>query len=313
MSPTTAPRRPPPTPSFGPVQQIDAGLLNVGYVDLGPADWPGGPPAARLAVRHPQLRRRRPRAGRGGLPRDRPVPARLREHALPLRRDRAQRRAGGARRRRDRLPRRARDREGDRRRLDWGARTACIVAALWPERVRRARVGQRLPDRQPGGRQAAVAPRGRAPVVVPVLLRDRARPGRLRQVPAGVCEADLADRVAEMELRRRHLRSQRSLLRQPGSRRYRDSQLPLAAGTGRRRSSLRRAGEAARRRPRHHRAHDHARGRRQRRTTSGSECICREVLRAVFAPDHRGRRSDTTSRRKPRGICDAVLEVGGAT
>ncbi len=78
-------------------------------------------------------------------------------------------------------------------------------------------------------------------VVVPVLLRHRARPGRLRQVPARLCEADLADRVAEVELRRRHLRSQRGILRQPGSRRDRDSQLSLAAGAGRRRASLRRA------------------------------------------------------------------------
>ena len=167
---------------------------------------------------------------------------------------------------------------------------------------RRARVGQWIPDRQPGGRQAAVAPRGRASVVVPVLLRDGARPGRLRHVPARVCEADLADCVAEMELRRRHLRSQRRILRQPGSRRDRDSQLSLAAGTGRRRSSLRRAGEAARRRPPHHRAHDHARGRRQRRTTSGPKCICREVLGPVFAPDHRGRHRTQPPTGSPGGI-----------
>jgi len=34
-----------PLPPFGPVQQIDAGLLNVGYADLGPAD---GPPVVLL-------------------------------------------------------------------------------------------------------------------------------------------------------------------------------------------------------------------------------------------------------------------------
>ena len=71
--------------------------------------------------------------------------------------------------------------------------------------------------------------------------------------------------------------------------------LGLAEGEAR----VRRAGEAARRRARHHRAHDHARGRRQRRTTSGSECICREVLGPVFAPDHRGRHRAQPSRRKP--------------
>ena len=36
--------------------------------------------------------------------------------------------------------------------FDWGARTADIVAALWPERCSGARLGERLPDRQPGGR-----------------------------------------------------------------------------------------------------------------------------------------------------------------
>jgi hypothetical protein len=29
-----------PSSSFGPLRQIDAGLLNVGYVDIGPAEGP---------------------------------------------------------------------------------------------------------------------------------------------------------------------------------------------------------------------------------------------------------------------------------
>ena len=41
--------------------------------------------------------------------------------------------------------------------FDWGARSADIVAALWPERCTGLGLGQRLPDRQPGGRQAAAA------------------------------------------------------------------------------------------------------------------------------------------------------------
>ena len=79
--------------------------------------------------------------------------------------------------------------------FDWGARTANIVAALWPERCKGHGLGERVPDRQPGSQQAAVAAGGRAPVVVPVLLRDRTRPRRLREVPARVREADLADRL----------------------------------------------------------------------------------------------------------------------
>ena len=34
--------------------------------------------------------------------------------------------------------------------FDWGARTADVVAALWPERCRGAGLGERLPDRRPG-------------------------------------------------------------------------------------------------------------------------------------------------------------------
>jgi hypothetical protein len=45
-----------PLPPFGPVKQIDAGLLNVGYADVGPADgplppgrcWTSPPPPADL-------------------------------------------------------------------------------------------------------------------------------------------------------------------------------------------------------------------------------------------------------------------------
>ncbi len=35
--------------------------------------------------------------------------------------------------------------------FDWGARTANIVAALWPERTVALVVCERLPDRQPAG------------------------------------------------------------------------------------------------------------------------------------------------------------------
>ena len=40
MTVETSPQASAAAASFGPVQQIDAGLLNVGYVDLGPADGP---------------------------------------------------------------------------------------------------------------------------------------------------------------------------------------------------------------------------------------------------------------------------------
>jgi len=60
--------------SFPSMKQIDAGVLNVGYAEAGPADGP----AVILLQRHPQLCRCRPLARVGGLPGDRPLFARLR-------------------------------------------------------------------------------------------------------------------------------------------------------------------------------------------------------------------------------------------
>jgi pimeloyl-ACP methyl ester carboxylesterase len=121
--------------AFGPLRQVDAGLLNVGYVDAGPADrpavvllhgWPHNihsyadvvprlvPEGYRVLVPYLHLRG---------------------NDTLPLGRDVPQRRAGCT----------AVDviafmdaLEIERAILagsDWDARTADIVAALWPERV----------------------------------------------------------------------------------------------------------------------------------------------------------------------------------
>ena len=71
-------------PTLGPVRQIDAGLLNVGYAEAGPADGPavvllhGWPYDIHSYVEVAPL------AGGGGLPGGRPLPARLRHDALPL-------------------------------------------------------------------------------------------------------------------------------------------------------------------------------------------------------------------------------------
>ena len=139
--------------------------------------------------------------------------------------------------RRHRLAGCPRDRAGGRRRLRLGSADGRHRRGALARTLHGARLGERVPDREPGSGQAAVAAGGRAAMVVPVLLRDRTRPGRLRQEPARLRQAHLADRLAEMELRRRHLRPQRGVLRQPRSRRDRDPQLPLAAGPGRRRAA----------------------------------------------------------------------------
>jgi len=77
--------------SFGPLQQIDAGVLNVGYAEAGPADGP----AVILLHGWPYdihcYGRRRTAAGVEGLPGDRALPARLRHDALSLGRNGPQR------------------------------------------------------------------------------------------------------------------------------------------------------------------------------------------------------------------------------
>jgi pimeloyl-ACP methyl ester carboxylesterase len=122
------------SPAFGPVRQIDAGLLNVGYVDLGPADgpavlllhgWPydihsyaGVAPALAAAGYRtivPYLRGygstrfRSDKTVRNGEQAALAVDATAFLDALDIEKALV---AG----------------------FDWGARTACIVAALWPER-----------------------------------------------------------------------------------------------------------------------------------------------------------------------------------
>ena len=166
---------------FGPVQQIDAGVLERRLRRRRAGRRPGGPPAARLAVRHPQLRRRRAAAGGGRLPGDRPVPARLRHDALPVRRRRSATGEQAAL---------AVDAialmdalgidDGDRRRLRLGRAHRRHHRGALAGALHGPGLGERLPDRQPGGRAGAAAAGGRAAVVVPVLLRHRARPGRLR-------------------------------------------------------------------------------------------------------------------------------------
>ena len=112
--------------------------------------------------------------------------------------------------------------------FDWGARSANVVAALWPERCKAmVSVSGYLIGSQAANDAPLPAAR-RALVVVPVLLRHRAGSGRLRQVPPRLRQAHLAHRVAAVELRRRDVRTERGSVRQPRPRRHRHPQLPLA-------------------------------------------------------------------------------------
>ncbi len=169
----------------------------------------GGHSAARLALRYPQLRRCCAAAGLGRLPGHRAVSARLWLDAISVERDRAQRSAVGARARHHRLDGCAEDREGDARRLRLGRADGRHRRGALARALQGAGLRQRLSDRQPGRRQDAVAAQGRTAMVVSVLFRHRSRPRRLRQVPARLCQADLAARIAEVEFRRRDFRALR--------------------------------------------------------------------------------------------------------
>ena len=184
--------------------------------------------------------------------------------------------------------------------FDWGARTADIVAALWPERCKAlVSVSGYLIGSQEAGK-VPLPPQAELQWWYQYYFAtERGRAG-YEQVPARLREAHLADRVAEVELRRRHVRAERSVLRQPGSRRDRDPQLSLAAGAGRGRGEVRRPREAARRGSGHHRADDHARRGRQRCAASAPELPTPRSSRASTRTGPSRAASGTTFRRKLR-------------
>ena len=187
--------------SFGPLKQIDAGVLNVGYAEAGPADGPpvillhGWPydihtyvdvapllASAGYRVIIPYLRGYgttrflSSETPRNGQPSAVAVDVIALMDALKIEKATV---AG----------------------CDWGARTANIMAALWPERCKAmVSVSGYLIGSQEAGKMP-LPPKAELRVVVPILFRHRARPRRLRQIPARLFEAHLADRFAEVGLR----------------------------------------------------------------------------------------------------------------
>ena len=81
--------------------------------------------------------------------------------------------------------------------FDWGARTADIMAALWPERCKALvsvsgyLIGSQAANRTP------LPPKAELAWWYQYLLRHRARPRRVRNIPARFRQADLAARLAE--------------------------------------------------------------------------------------------------------------------
>src|SRR2546428_10717908 len=97
-----------------------------------------------------------------------------------------------------------------------------------------------------------------------------------------------------MGLRRRDVRPYRRRIRQPGSRRHRHPQLPLAAGSGGRRAALRRSRAEAVGRTGDAGGHDHH-WQRFRRAPGGRYSLSREVFGQVFPPHLEGHRSHRAS------------------
>ena len=117
--------------------------------------------------------------------------------------------------------------------FDWGARTANIVAALWPERCKAmVSVSGYLIGSQEAGKKPLPPEAELQWWYQFYFATERGRAGYDKY------RHDFAKLIWQLaspkwKLRRRHVRSHRGVLRQPGSRRHRDSQLPLAAGPGR--------------------------------------------------------------------------------
>ena len=181
-----------PTTSFGRVLQLEAGVLDVGYVEVGPS---GGPTAVLLHGWPYDIHSYAevtPRLATAGY---RVIVPYLRGYGTTrFLSDTTVRNGEQVALALDILA--LMDALGVAKAIvagfDWGARSANIVAALWPERVNGLVSVSGYLNRQPGNRQRPVAARGRASVVVSVLLRHRARPSRLRQVPPRVRQAHLA-------------------------------------------------------------------------------------------------------------------------
>ncbi|MEH2561342.1 pimeloyl-ACP methyl ester carboxylesterase [Bradyrhizobium sp. AZCC 2289] len=85
--------------------------------------------------------------------------------------------------------------------FDWGARTADIMAALWPERCKAlVSVSGYLIGSQETGKMP-LPPKAELQWWYQFYFATETRPRRLRKIPARFCQADLADRFAEMGLR----------------------------------------------------------------------------------------------------------------
>ncbi|MEI9986312.1 MAG: alpha/beta hydrolase [Aliidongia sp.] len=186
---------------------------------------------------------------------------------------------------------------------DWGARTADIIAALWPERCKALVFRERLSDRQhQGQRAAAAATRRNWPGGISfTFATERGRLGYdkyrhdfaklIWQTASPKWHFDDAtfDRSAEAFNNPDHVAVVIHNYRwrigaAAGDPQYDGLEAKLAAF------------------PRNYRADDHARRRCQRRAASGTGSLCRQVLRQVHAPAHRRRHRPQSAPGSPAGL-----------
>ena len=179
--------------------------------------------------------------------------------------------------------------------FDWGARTANIMAALWPQRVSAmVSVSGYLIGNQQAGK-VPLPPKAELEWWYQYYFATER--GRIGYEKNRREFARLIWKLASPKWNFDDATFERSAagLRQSGPRRDRDSQLSLAAWIGRRRTSLRRVrgptGHGA-----DHRCADHYHGkRRQRRAASRSRRLREEVHRQVRAPAYRRRHRPQSS------------------
>jgi pimeloyl-ACP methyl ester carboxylesterase len=189
--------------------------------------------------------------------------------------------------------------------FDWGARTADVVAALWPERCKGlVSVSGYLIGSQDAGRLPLPPAAELQWWYQYYFATDRGRAGydKYRRD-----FAKLIWRIASPKWDFDDATFDRSAasFENPDHvdiviHNYR-WRLGLAKG----RVGIRRAGRSARRSSGHRRARDHPRGRRERCTPSGPECLRQEIRGQVFTPDDRGRHWAQPSSGSSGSLCQS--------
>ena len=193
---------------------------------------------------------------------------------------------------------------------DWGARSADIVAALWPERVKAlVAVSGYLIGSQESGK-SPLPPKAELQWWYQYYFAtERGRDGYEKNTHDF---AKLIWKLASPKWDFDDATFDRSAaaLDNPDHVAIVDLQLSLAAGPGQGRGQIRCTGEAAGRVPIHHRADHHHGRRRQRRAASAGRGLRQALHRQVRVPADHAVASATTCRRKlRRPSAQAVIDA----